>query len=185
MKNKKVFGIISLIFCTLSFIIGLIILPFVTNIGLIVLQYILAALILSYVFFVLLYKAINRNGINQILAIIEMVLDIVISLMLILNFKLEFIMFNELYYVIMLVLLIHSLFSVISGYYIIRKNTKGYPLYFLLLDICLIVFSILGFNYPILDNNQLIIITSCFCFIGSISSLIFGIVMLRKKVNKS
>lgn len=184
MKSKKFISIMSFIFSVLTLTIGILILPKVTNIGIIVLQYLLAALILSYVFFILLSKAIKKSDVNQILAIIEMVLDIVISVMLILNFKLNFIVFNELFYVMMLVLFIHAFFSIISGFYTNRKTPKGYPLYLLLLDICLIIFSILGFIYPIIDNRLLIIVTSIFCFGCSIISLIYGIILI-KQIKKS
>ena len=141
MKCNKFISIMSFVFCVLTLIMGILILPGITNIGVIVLQYLLAALILSYVFFILLYKAIKKTDVNQILAIIEMVLDIVIAVMLILNFKLNFIVFNELFYVMMLVLFIHALFSIISGFYENRKNSKNYPLYGLLVDICLVIFQ--------------------------------------------
>ena len=98
MKNRKIISIFTFIFSALSLIVGILILPSVTDFGLIVLQYIIAALILSYVFIILLYKAIKRTEVTQILAIIEMVLDIVIAITLILNFKLNFIVFNELFY---------------------------------------------------------------------------------------
>ena len=179
MKCNKFISIMSFVFCVLTLIMGILILPGITNIGVIVLQYLLAALILSYVFFILLYKAIKKTDVNQILAIIEMVLDIVIAVMLILNFKLKFIVFNELFYVMMLVLFIHALFSIISGFYENRKNSKNYPLYGLLVDICLMIFSILGFIFPIIDNNLLIIVTSCFCFVCSIISLILGILKIK------
>lgn len=181
MKNRKIISIFSFIFSTLTIIVGILILPSVTNYGLIVLQYIIAALILSYVFIILLNKAIKRTGANQILAIIEMVLDIVIAITLILNFKLNFIVFNELFYVIMLVLFIHAFFSVISGFYINRKLKPGYPIYLLLIDICLIIFTTVGFLKPILDNSILIIITSCICFLCSVFGIIYGLLNLKKR----
>lgn len=184
MKNKKFISIFSFIFSALTLIIGIIILPSVTNLGLIVLQYILAALILSYVFIILLYKAIKKTEVSQILAIIEMVLDIVIALTLILNFKLNFIVFNELFYVMMLVLFIHSIFSIIGGFYINKKLQKGYPLYLLLIDVCLIIFTTIGFIRPVLNNDQLIIITSCCCFAFSIFGVIFGLLNLKNKIDK-
>lgn len=181
MKNKKFISIFSFILSALTLIVGILILPSVTNIGLVVLQYILAALILIYVFSILLYKAIKKTEVNQILAIIEMVLDIVIALTLILNFKLNFIVFNELFYVMMLVLFIHSIFSIIGGYYAIKKLQKGYPLYLLLLDICLIIFTTIGFIKPILENTQIIVTTSCLCFVFSLFCIIFGVLKLKNK----
>ena len=184
MKNRKIISIFNFVFSALTLIVGVLILPSVTNFGIIVLQYIIAALILSYVFIVLLYKAIKRTEVNQILAIIEMVLDIVIAVTLILNFKLNFIVFNELFYVIMLVLFIHAFFSIISGFYINRKVKLSYPIYLLLIDICLIIFSTIGFLKPILDNNSLIIITSFICFLCSAFGIIYGLVNLKNKNNK-
>lgn len=184
MKNRKIISIFSFIFSILTLIVGILILPSVTGVGLIVLQYIIAALILSYVFIVLLYKAIKRTDINQILSIIEMVLDIVISITLILNFKLNFIVFNELFYVIMLVLFIHAIFSIIGGFYINRKTESCYPFYLLLIDICLIIFTTIGFLKPILDNKALIIITSCICFLCSIIGVINGLLNLKYKKSK-
>lgn len=184
MRNRKIISIFSFIFSALTLIVGILILPSVTDFGLIVLQYIIAALILSYVFIILLYKAIKRTEVNQILAIIEMVLDIVIAITLILNFKLNFIVFNELFYVIMLVLFIHSLFSIISGFYINRKVKPGYPIYLLLIDICLIIFTTIGFLKPILDNNRLIIITSFICFLCSTFGIIYGLLNLKNKNHK-
>ena len=163
---------------------GLIILPFISEIGIIVLQYILAALILCYVFFILVYKIIYKRGFIQIVSIIEMVLDMILALILIFNFKLNFIMFNELYYVISLFLIIYSVFSIIRGFYINRTSPKKYPIYLLIIDLVVLIVALLGFNFPILDNNELIIIMSCFCFICSIIALCFGIVVLRKD-NKS
>ena len=53
MKNRKIISIFSFIFSALSLIVGILILPSVTDFGLVVLQYIIAALILSYVFIIL------------------------------------------------------------------------------------------------------------------------------------
>ncbi|MBQ4570209.1 MAG: hypothetical protein IJB21_00780 [Bacilli bacterium] len=184
MKNRKIISIFSFIFSVLSLIVGILILPSVTDFGLVVLQYIIAALILSYVFIILLYKAIKRTEVIQILAIIEMVLDIVIAITLILNFKLNFIVFNELFYVIMLVLFIHAFFSIISGFYINRKVKSGYPIYLLLIDVCLIIFTTIGFLKPILDNNALIIITSCICFLCCILGTTYGLIILKNRKNK-
>ena len=184
MKKKTIISIFSFIFSALTLITGILILPSITNYGLIVLQYILAALILSYVFIVLLYKAIKKTNVAQILAIIEMVLDIVIALTLILNFKLKFIVFNELFYVMMLVLFIHSIFSIISGFYIVKNQKIGYPLYILLIDLCLVIFTTIGFINPVLGNNQLIIIISCLCFACSIIGILYGILNLKKKNEK-
>lgn len=182
MENKKVLSIISFIFSTLSFIIGFIILPFISDIGVIVVRYILAALILYYVIMVLLYRALKRTGVNKLLAIIEIILDMIIVVSLFLNLKI--LMFNNLFFIIELFLLIHAVSSIITGFYINNIVPKKYSIYLLLLDLSIVILSVLGFNNHIFNNTHLIIVTSCFCFISSIIALSFGIIILRKK-NKS
>lgn len=183
MKNKKVLGIFSLILAIMFITIGIIIIPSVSKIGTLVLQYVIAGLILFYAFSYVLPHAIKYINVNQVLSIIEMVLDIVIALMLILNFKLNFLLFNDLFYVIMLMIWLHSLFSLLNGYYLNKLEKYNYPLYLFLIDILLIIISTLGIINPIIRNNDLIFMTSCICFAFGITLIIYGVIRLVKKGN--
>lgn len=185
MKNKKVIGIFSLLLAIMFITMGIVIIPNFSALGTFVLQYIIAGLVLCYAFLYLLPRAVKYSGINQILSIIEMVLDIVIAVTLILNFKLNFLLFNDLFYVIMLIIWLHALFSLLGGYYLNKYTHFNYPIYLLLIDVFLIVLSTLGMINPILKNNALIIMVTCVCISLGIIALVYGLVYLFKKEKKS
>lgn len=183
MKNKKLYAILSFVVASLLIAIGIIILPEVSNIGNTLLNYVLSLFILIYVFLFLIRKTSKVSQTKLIFLIIEIVLDIVIALSLIINEIGNIINIRESFSVIGLVLMLHSVFNVMRGF--IVSNKTEYPFAILVLDLLLIIFGSIMLVRPLLTNVQMLYLTSIISFVISIITIIFGILLLKKKKVKA
>ncbi len=181
MNKKKFLSIICFVLATLFTTVGIIIIPGVTNLGTTILLYVLASLILGYVFFYLINKVKKYSGIRQILVVVEMVLDLVLVLSLIFNEFVTFLSVKEGFKVIGAVIWLHSAFVIMESYF--SKNEKEFKFSFaaLLFEIFLLTISTFIFIKPLFSNTELIVFISILSFAVSIVLSCLGFINLRTK----
>lgn len=183
MKKNKITAIILFIASALLIATGVVFIPEVSDIGEIILYYILAIFIAMYVFTYLVNLAKRTSGTKQILVIIEIVLDSVIALSLIVNEIGTIVKIKESFSVLGLILLLHCMFSSLRGYFC--KDKKDYPFYLLVLNL----FGLIGSTYiiikPLLVNYDMLYIMSVISFVTAIVFIFIGVKYLKNKKSSS
>lgn len=180
MKKSTLLSCLYLFLSVIFVTIGIIILPVISKVGNVILLYVIASIIALYVIFYLSKIVTKHSGIRQIIIVIEIVLDIVIILSLIFSNFIDFITIKEAFRVIGLTILIHGIFAIMDGYF--RLKEEGvYKFKNLIFDLILFTIGTILFINPLLNNVQMIYIIAVICYIVSLFSFIYGLVLLRKR----
>ena len=150
-----------------------------------ILNIVIAIILLLYLFLFLLQILRHKRGTVQILAIIEFVIVLIISLGLILQ---QFKVFNIAgsCRIIGLVLWIRAVVELFRAYFF-RGNESNYkyPVWYFCLCLVLITLGTYMFAAPFFSDQQVVLTLSILSFVASAVLIVLGIIFVPKKNSKT
>lgn len=181
MKKELVKSILLFIFSGIFLAIGVIILPEITSFGQNILLFVIAGLILFYVYGYLLSKVKKApKGVMLVLTLAEMIFLTFVAIIAIANTWISIGDFGNGSFVIGISLWIRGIFETFRAYFIQKKGEKKYPLYKVGLNLFLITLGMILCVGEVLYNFELLYVL-CFAFIClSVASIIMGVLKLKK-----
>lgn len=180
-KNKLITGICFAVVAVLFLVLGIMILPSVSDLGKKILYYVVAAVIAFYIFCYLVPLAVRLRGTRQILTVIEIVIDGIITIALAFSKLIPFIQISQAMMAVSIVLWLHAAFAIMRGFFIVKYDAKKYPFYVLVIDLVIISVAAMLFFQPPLTDNTLVLLTAIACFIGCAVTGILSVLIFNGK----
>lgn len=185
MKKELVKSILLFIFSAVMLIIGIIILPEITNFGEDILLIVLGCLILLYVYGYLLSKvAIKVKGIPLILTLIEMITLTFVAIVTIANTWVTIGGFQQGSVVIGTCFWIRGIIESCRIYYYQKEEIKRYPLYKVVINLLLITLGAFLFVGEFMYNYELLYVLCLTFIVLSVSAIILGVLKLKNRSEK-
>lgn len=182
MKKELIKSILLFIASFVFLVVGVIILPEITSIGEKILLIVLGSLILCYVFGYLLLKVATKvKGIMLVLTLVEMIILIFVALATIANTWIAIGNFQNGTVVIGGTLWIIGIVETFRAYYSIKDSENKYPVYKLVINLCLITIGAILFIGNISLNYQLLYLLCFALIVLSITTIILGVLKLKNK----
>lgn len=173
--------ILDLVLAILCLILGIVLLPF-TGIGKTILDYIVALVLLVYLFTYLVKKLAHTTGSILVLTVVEFVVILLIALGLILK-QLEVFTIGETRQIIGLVIWLRGVVCLVRGYFV--STAEARRRYSLLLFLGYIALVTLGayflFGASFISDAELILILSVTAFVAFALFLVLAIKFWPKK----
>lgn len=181
MKKELVKSILLFILSFVFLVVGMIILPEISSIGEKILLIVLGSLILCYVFGYLLLKVATKvKGVILVLTLVEMIILTFVALVTIANTWISIGNFQNGSVVIGVSLWIIGIVETFRAYYSIKESEKRYPLYKMVINLCLITIGAILFIGNISLNYQLLYLLCFTLIVLSITTIILGVLKLKK-----
>lgn len=178
---KKFLSILYFILAFLFLLLSIIMIPNITKLANYIILYVIALIIIIYIIHYLIKLVKKYTGIKQIIVVIEMVLDFVIILALCFSEFVNFITINESLKIIGIIIWIHSFFSLLRGFYILKENKEKYSISKYILYLIIITLTTILIASSIFNVIIITYVMCCISLVISILSLLFGIYNLKKK----
>lgn len=181
-KMNKIFkSILLFVLAFLFLLLGVAILPLISNLGEDILYLFVGFSILIYTYGLLLIKrVVKAKGTIYVLSLTETILLTMIALFSIINFFLDMNIISNASIIMGMAILMRCVTEVIVAYYITKEN-KTYSLSRTLVNILLTILGTMFIASSTMTNNILIYAFSAIFVVSSVATIVMGVVNLKNK----
>lgn len=181
-KMNKIFkSILMFVLAFLFLLLGVAILPLISNLGENILYLFVGFSILIYTYGLLLIKrVVKAKGTIYVLSLTETILLTMIALFSIINFFLDMNIISNASIIMGMAILMRCVTEVIVAYYITKEN-KTYSLSRTLVNILLTILGTMFIASSTMTNNILIYAFSAIFVASSVATIVMGVVNLKNK----
>lgn len=183
-KMNKIFkSILLFVLAFLFLLLGVAILPLISNLGENILYLFVGFSILIYTYGLLLIKrVVKAKGTIYVLSLTETILLTMIALFSIINFFVDMNIISNASIIMGMAILMRCVTEVIVAYYITKEN-KTYSLSRTLVNILLTILGTMFIASSTMTNNILIYAFSAIFVVSSVATIVMGVVNLKKQNN--
>lgn len=181
-KMNKIFkSILMFVLAFLFLLLGVAILPLISNLGENILYLFVGFSILIYTYGLLLIKrVVKAKGTIYVLSLTETILLTMIALFSIINFFVDMNIISNASIIMGIAILMRCVTEVIVAYYITKEN-KTYSLSRTLVNILLTILGTMFIASSTMTNNILIYAFSAIFVVSSVATIVMGVVNLKNK----
>jgi len=181
-KMNKIFkSILMFVLAFLFLLLGLAILPLISNLGEDILYLFVGFSILIYTYGLLLIKrVVKAKGTIYVISLTETILLTMIALFSIINFFVDMNIISNASIIMGMAILMRCVTEVIVAYYITKEN-KTYSLSRTLVNILLTILGTMFIASSTMTNNILIYAFSAIFVASSVATIVKGVVNLKNK----
>lgn len=181
-KMNKIFkSILLFVLAFLFLLLGVAILPLISNLGENILYLFVGFSILIYTYGLLLIKrVVKAKGTIYVLSLTETILLTMIALFSIINFFVDMNIISNASIIMGMAILMRCVTEVIVAYYITKEN-KTYSLSRTLVNILLTILGTMFIASSTMTNNILIYAFSAIFVVSSVATIVMGVVNLKNK----
>ena len=181
-KMNKIFkSILMFVLAFLFLLLGVAILPLISNLGENILYLFVGFSILIYTYGLLLIKrVVKAKGTIYVISLTETILLTMIALFSIINFFVDMNIISNASIIMGIAILMRCVTEVIVAYYITREN-KTYSLSRTLVNILLTILGTMFIASSTMTNNILIYAFSAIFVVSSVATIVMGVVNLKNK----
>ena len=181
-KMNKIFkSILMFVLAFLFLLLGVAILPLISNLGENILYLFVGFSILIYTYGLLLIKrVVKAKGTIYVLSLTETILLTMIALFSIINFFVDMNIISNASIIMGMAILMRCVTEVIVAYYITKEN-KTYSLSRTLVNILLTILGTMFIASSTMTNNILIYAFSAIFVVPSVATIVMGVVNLKNK----
>ena len=181
-KMNKIFkSILMFVLAFLFLLLGVAILPLISNLGEDILYLFVGFSILIYTYGLLLIKrVVKAKGTIYVISLTEMILLTMLALFSIINFFVDMNIISNASIIMGIAILMRCVTEVIVAYYITKEN-KTYSLSRTLVNILLTILGTMFIASSTMTNNILIYAFSAIFVVSSVATIVMGVVNLKNK----
>lgn len=181
-KMNKIFkSILMFVLAFLFLLLGVAILPLISNLGEDILYLFVGFSILIYTYGLLLIKrVVKAKGTIYVISLTETILLTMIALFSIINFFVDMNIISNASIIMGIAILMRCVTEVIVAYYITKEN-KTYSLSRTLVNILLTILGTMFIASSTMTNNILIYAFSAIFVVSSVATIVMGVVNLKNK----
>ena len=181
-KMNKIFkSILMFVLAFFFLLLGLAILPLISNLGEDILYLFVGFSILIYTYGLLLIKrVVKAKGTIYVISLTETILLTMIALFSIINFFVDMNIISNASIIMGMAILMRCVTEVIVAYYITKEN-KTYSLSRTLVNILLTILGTMFIASSTMTNNILIYAFSAIFVVSSVATIVMGVVNLKNK----
>lgn len=181
-KMNKIFkSILMFVLAFLFLLLGVAILPLISNLGEDILYLFVGFSILIYTYGLLLIKrVVKAKGTIYVISLTETILLTMIALFSIINFFVDMNIISNASIIMGMAILMRCVTEVIVAYYITKEN-KTYSLSRTLVNILLTILGTMFIASSTMTNNILIYAFSAIFVVSSVTTIVMGVVNLKNK----
>lgn len=181
-KMNKIFkSILMFVLAFLFLLLGVAILPLISNLGEDILYLFVGFSILIYTYGLLLIKrVVKAKGTIYVISLTETILLTMIALFSIINFFVDMNIISNASIIMGMAILMRCVTEVIVAYYITKEN-KTYSLSRTLVNILLTILGTMFIASSTMTNNILIYAFSAIFVASSVATIVMGVVNLKNK----
>lgn len=181
-KMNKIFkSILMFVLAFLFLLLGVAILPLISNLGENILYLFVGFSILIYTYGLLLIKrVVKAKGTIYVISLTETILLTMIALFSIINFFVDMNIISNASIIMGMAILIRCVTEVIVAYYITKEN-KTYSLSRTIVNILLTILGTMFIASSTMTNNILIYAFSAIFVVSSVATIVMGVVNLKNK----
>ena len=181
-KMNKIFkSILLFVLAFLFLLLGVAILPLISNLGENILYLFVGFSILIYTYGLLLMKrVVKAKGTIYVISLTETILLTMIPLFSIINFFVDMNIVSNASIIMGMAILMRCVTEVIVAYYITKEN-KTYSLSRTLVNILLTILGTMFIASSTMTNNILIYAFSAIFVVSSVATIVMGVVNLKNK----
>lgn len=181
-KMNKIFkSILMFVLAFLFLLLGVAILPLISNLGEDILYLFVGFSILIYTYGLLLIKrVVKAKGTIYVISLTETILLTMIALFSIINFFVDMNIISNASIIMGMAILMRCVTEVIVAYYITKEN-KTYSLSRTLVNILLTILGTMFIASSTMTNNILIYAFSAIFVVSSVATIVMGVVNLKNK----
>lgn len=181
-KMNKIFkSILMFVLAFLFLLLGVAILPLISNLGENILYLFVGFSILIYTYGLLLIKrVVKAKGTIYVISLTETILLTMIALFSIINFFVDMNIISNASIIMGMAILMRCVTEVIVAYYITKEN-KTYSLSRTLVNILLTILGTMFIASSTMTNNILIYAFSAIFVASSVATIVMGVVNLKNK----
>ncbi len=181
-KMNKIFkSILMFVLAFLFLLLGVAILPLISNLGENILYLFVGFSILIYTYGLLLIKrVVKAKGTIYVISLTETILLTMIALFSIINFFVDMNIISNASIIMGIAILMRCVTEVIVAYYITKEN-KTYSLSRTLVNILLTILGTMFIASSTMTNNILIYAFSAIFVVSSVATIVMGVVNLKNK----
>lgn len=181
-KINKIFkSILMFVLAFLFLLLGVAILPLISNLGEDILYLFVGFSILIYTYGLLLIKrVVKAKGTIYVISLTETILLTMIALFSIINFFVDMNIISNASIIMGMAILMRCVTEVIVAYYITKEN-KTYSLSRTLVNILLTILGTMFIASSTMTNNILIYAFSAIFVVSSVATIVMGVVNLKNK----
>ena len=181
-KMNKIFkSILMFVLAFLFLLLGVAILPLISNLGEDILYLFVGFSILIYTYGLLLIKrVVKAKGTIYVISLTETILLTIIALFSIINFFVDMNIISNASIIMGIAILMRCVTEVIVAYYITKEN-KTYSLSRTLVNILLTILGTMFIASSTMTNNILIYAFSAIFVVSSVATIVMGVVNLKNK----
>lgn len=181
-KMNKIFkSILLFVLAFLFLLLGVAILPLISNLGENILYLFVGFSILIYTYGLLLIKrVVKAKGTIYVISLTETILLTMIALFSIINFFVDMNIISNASIIMGMAILMRCVTEVIVAYYITKEN-KTYSLSRTLVNILLTILGTMFIASSTMTNNILIYAFSAIFVVSSVATIVMGVVNLKNK----
>lgn len=181
-KMNKIFkSILMFVLAFLFLLLGVAILPLISNLGEDILYLFVGFSIIIYTYGLLLIKrVVKAKGTIYVISLTETILLTMIALFSIINFFLDMNIISNASIIMGMAILMRCVTEVIVAYYITKEN-KTYSLSRTLVNILLTILGTMFIASSTMTNNILIYAFSAIFVVSSVATIVMGVVNLKNK----
>lgn len=181
-KMNKIFkSILMFVLAFLFLLLGVAILPLISNLGEDILYLFVGFSILIYTYGLLLIKrVVKAKGTIYVISLTETILLTMIALFSIINFFVDMNVISNASIIMGMAILMRCVTEVIVAYYITKEN-KTYSLSRTLVNILLTILGTMFIASSTMTNNILIYAFSAIFVVSSVATIVMGVVNLKNK----
>lgn len=181
-KMNKIFkSILLFVLAFLFLLLGVAILPLISNLGENILYLFVGFSILIYTYGLLLIKrVVKAKGTIYVISLTETILLTMVALFSIINFFVDMNIISNASIIMGMAILMRCVTEVIVAYYITKEN-KTYSLSRTLVNILLTILGTMFIASSTMTNNILIYAFSAIFVVSSVATIVMGVVNLKNK----
>jgi len=174
--------IVYFVCAALLLILGLLLVPnfILKDLGYQILNYVLAAMILVYLFGYLIHKMKYVRSTLLLLTIVEFVLLFLIALGLVLA-EFKIIPIDNPCQILGLALALRGIVEMFRAYFHQMGSNARYPLSQFIVNLIILIFGVYIFARPFISRENLVWVMVAICFIGAVLCLVLGITTAQKR----
>ena len=182
--NKIFKSILMFVLAFLFLLLGVAILPLISNLGEDILYLFVGFSILIYTYGLLLIKrVVKAKGTIYVISLTETILLTMIALFSIINFFVDMNIISNASIIMGMAILMRCVTEVIVAYYITKEN-KTYSLSRTLVNILLTILGTMFIASSTMTNNILIYAFSAIFVASSVATIVMGVVNLKNKTSR-
>ncbi len=174
--------VVYFVCAALLLILGLLLVPnfILEHLGYDILNYILAAAILIYLFGYLVHKMRYVRSTLLFLTIVEFVLLFLVALGLVLQ-QFNIVKVQEPCQILGLALALRGIVEMFRAYYHQMGSNARYPLAQFIVNLIILIFGVYIFARPFIGRADLVWVMVVVCFVGAILCLVLGIMTMQSR----